>query len=249
MPDITQGWHIGFCHLCADLGLPCYRDCSCGNDLTNYKTHVRFAAHNNESYVCTYCHKDLGQKSKLQKHYCVKAEEKFKESGYETYTEKQLDSEVYKLTAKMSNWEKFRYFDELKLSIPDTFPLMSVPRGNRHLKFEDYGCREGNLFYRRILKEKVLAGQENQLIVPKRVKVIGENGVTKFLLDETVLLPKHKKILVEDHGPDHAKLSLKRPPKLKERKPLSKILLDSLSKLKSYLSFTKTKGFEHNPHE
>ena len=212
--------------------------------------HVRTATHKVTNKVCTICHKEFQGERDLLRHYCTKAMASFDDdNNYDTYTLETLDSEMNKCTKYMSKYERFLLFSERKVAIPGKFPLLAVPRAHKHLNFQLFGDRDANTSYKRILKEKILRGDGNSLIVPKNIKLVDGEGNTKFLLSEDVLAPTSRKILVEEHDQHHLKLSLIKPPRAKGRPSISRFLRESLEKLKSFMDFSKKMGFEFDPHE
>ena len=189
------------------------------------------------------------QTSKFATHYCTLARSDFEEqkSGGEVYVMETLETDLYKVGKSLSAYDRFKLFQERKVTFPGSFPLLTVPKGRRNLDFGLFGDRNGNREIKKILKEKILKGAENKLVLPKRIKCVDKSGMTQFYLNETVLKPTSKKFIIADVDDDHFSVSLKKPPRLSAKRTIGQTIIDSLRRLRSYMEFTK--GQEHPPHQ
>lgn len=164
------------------------------------------------------------------------------------YVMESKDTDLYRVGKSISNYNCFKLFQERKVTFPGSFPLLTIPKGGRSkIDYALFGDRDGNSQYKKILKEKILIGEENKLVLPKKIKCVDKLGVTKFYLNESVLKPTSKKFIVTDVDEDHFAISLVKPPKHRGKRTPAQFVIDNLRRLRSYMDFTK--GYEHAPHE
>ena len=217
--------------------------------MNHNKDHVRFAKHIWRDKNCSMCPASFKQLDKFNRHYCTVAKQSFEKRQGDVYVQESKDTDLYRVGKSISWYDRFKLWKERKVTFDGTFPLLSIPKGHRHLPFEDNGDRSGNAEYKKILKEKILKGEENRIVVPKKIKIVDKLGVTKFYLDENVLKPTSKKLLVRDVDEDNFEVSLAKPPKYPGKRTPAQFIIDSLKRLRSYMDFSTSKGYEHEPHE
>ncbi len=201
----------------------CYR---CGHvwknvdKLSNFLKHVREAKCTRppppEDWKCPTCTRVFARKATLDDHKCPLFPPVARLQCQVEYTCTQPSSSVHQKILGLPELEAYEICFQDKLAVPGVFPPVFVPLQQRGVqRYGELGNVNGTKFLHQALKQKVLRGQSNELLLNAAISVVTGPRQELGYLSPSLLRPTSGLLRAENVASGLIKVSLVNPPKPK----------------------------------